>query len=1195
MNNIAITILEKFHILRTHTTLIMQFSLIELRIAKRQAVTWIIFLIIASVVMVTWILNATIDSYLTTDALLNLKSGSISRYETVTNVSILLTAYFILFYIPDYRSRDAKNRIEEVLDSKPTTNFQLIAGRLMGILILGAVLCTVPLLLTYILEYVASLNGNAFFDDTNYLVLVLFTLLEVATILFSWIALIMVVNYAVRSKLITSTLLSFIVFIYWFVLPSVPVDVYDSLSLHSGSVVQSVGDMFQYLGADKVTIKLGWVCLTTSMVFFLSGMDSRHTDIRSRIRYIVISVVLATVGVLLGYGVYWNKTIDDSLLKKWKEVHLSSIDHGGTDIRAIRGVMKIDPGKRMDMNLFVELNGLKNEDGDYWLFTLNPGLLLESVAVDGVPTQKVSFTNGLLRIDIPSTTTRSGTVVLNLNIHGQPDESFGYLHSKIKMGEVTAKTSRVLRNLGDRSYIFDSDVFALMPGVGWLISSGPMLHNDYFSNSSTDFFDIDLEVEVPVGWVVAGPGRMEIENGQENRSIRYRFKPDIAVSALTLVGSKFEKFSTIVDGITFELLVSKDSATSLREMVSLSGPLKEWLRGRLAQMRNFGLEFPFDKLSVVEVPGRLRTYGDGWNMDSTLSAPGVELIRKEAIPFSSLYQMGENLRSVGQLNDSEVGQFLFDSVLAYIQGNTVGLNVFSNVARNFVCFQTIPDGEGYAAVSAIIDELSSMVVLENQKRFSVRDYLHDRENLFQSMTASIVGGVSSTKRFVPSISVWKEILNNSLSDLDYWSDSDAAYYALRHKTRAIASSIIDYYGKGETIAFLAELVRKYRSRSFSAQQFRDTAREVGLDFDNIVGDWLESKTLPGFTLLDKSSVERVNSDVASRRLFRSSFVLNNEEETPGLVKISYYPSADSQDSLKSLMLDPIRIPGFSSQKISVQTDFVPVLVVIEPYLSLNRRELKLILPPPSEAIVSYASEPLVSEIPFKVKFEGSIIVDDLDPTFKIVGEGQFEESDREPWLIDFFVQLFRERFEPELDQGIPLQSEYTLASFQGRWMRVEEPLSVGRYRHTYVQKLGKLVDAQANFSATLPTKGKWVLEYHIPYSVLQPEFGDFLHQVFGISSSTESVLPADHNRVNSDKHQVSTASDGEGSIKNWIYKVSINQGDSDEMIEFDIDTASAGWNTLGSFQLDASKVDVLVDAGSPGVVVADAIKWTLQH
>ena len=75
---------------------------------------------------------------------------------------VLLFAFGIVFLAFDVRTRDVRDRMIEVVDARPVTNFELLAGRLLGTLLpflVPAVLIVLAILFHGWLSTIVS-DGN---------------------------------------------------------------------------------------------------------------------------------------------------------------------------------------------------------------------------------------------------------------------------------------------------------------------------------------------------------------------------------------------------------------------------------------------------------------------------------------------------------------------------------------------------------------------------------------------------------------------------------------------------------------------------------------------------------------------------------------------------------------------------------------------------------------------------------------------------------------------------------------------------------------------------------------------------------------------------------------------------------------------------------------------------------------------------
>ena len=163
---------------------------------------------------------------------------------------------------------------------------------------------------------------------------------------------------------------------------------------------------------------------------------------------------------------------------------------------------------------------------------------------------------------------------------------------------------------------------------------------------SVDYFEVDLKVDLPEGWLAAGPGRRtEMEGGSDAAS--FRFSPPAPVPEVALVASRFESRSMEVEGVTLEVLMNKKHMKNLDVLAETGEKIREWTGDRLREAKEYGLGYPYDAITLVEVPNTLRSYGGGWRLDTAMAPPGMLLMRETGFPtarFDSAFRKPETFK-----------------------------------------------------------------------------------------------------------------------------------------------------------------------------------------------------------------------------------------------------------------------------------------------------------------------------------------------------------------------------------------------------------------------------------------------------------------------------------------------------------------------------------------------------------------------
>jgi hypothetical protein len=411
------------------------------------------------------------------------------------------------------------------------------------------------------------------------------------------------------------------------------------------------------------------------------------------------------------------------------------------------------------------------------------------------------------------------------------------------------------------------------------------------------------------------------------------------------------------------------------------------------------------------------------------------------------------------------------------------------------------------------------------------------QDVVSGQTSSIAEAVMRAASDRPS--VWDRALTVSLNDLDPEADPEQTLHILAVKSPAIARSIIDGLGREKTAALLAALLTRFRGGHFTAADLRQVARDVDADLEPLIGDWLHEVSLPGF-VPSPVTVERLADDAQGNPRYQTRVHVFNGESTPGLLRLRYALGAEGT-APRWDQTEPVRLGGREAMEVGVVTSMPPRELWLQPYLALNRTDVRLTLPRVDQQEPGKLG-PFVGAraSTWRPADTMDVTVDDLDPGFSVQAD-QAQTGIRLASAFNVFGAA------SELDGGLP---EFSAPAGTGRpsqWSRLVAPLGWGKYRRTVAAVQNGSGTRRAVFTASLPRAGRWRLAYHLPAGVL-PSLG--------------------------------------------TYDLTLRAGDTARALEFDGAAAEGGWNTLGEFDVPAGEVRLEVSDRSSGrLVVADAVRW----
>ncbi len=1164
--------------------------LAEMRSCRRLTRTWVFISIAGIATLSQWIFLLDHYDFL---ALSSPIYGLIGPRYTVVQMGSTMLLWFsigMLFLTFDMRIRDTRDRISEVLDSRPVSDFGLICGRLFGIVLFLAIPSVLIVSIMYGYGMLAEAFDFGLGTEIESVSALSFMVWDVVPNLLLWGSVCVLLARLLRFRVLVVVAIGLLMLVVYALSIVLPVSVTSVLSTHTGASVYPSELAPTFVTSSILANRALMLMCAVGCLSFAALLQPRVQDAKT-FAFLLGRGLAAALVVVGGTQslIYRGAESNEIQAIIWALVHKEHQFHTFTDIQDISGSVEIKPGRSILLDLTMTLDTSGDSYGEQWLFSLNPGYRIEEISIDGNPTENFEFGDGLLVVprEMASTPPKLGIVA-----RGKPDERFAYLDSSLDWKSLGGIGGKRLFLLGQTSYVFHPRFVALMPGISWIPTSGSAYGSSRWESRSRDFFQIDIEVTVPKGWLVATSGS---RNALPSSTLsKFRFTTSHAVPDLALIASQFEKRSMTIDGVEYELLVNGKHTKNL-QVFDGSGPvLREWISNRAEDLKASGLRYPYPRLSIVEVPVSLRTYGGGWRMDSVYSAPGLQMIRESGFPvapFEGFYQWLRNYHEREGRGESETHKYMLDRVAAFFANDLHGGDPLIGIVRNLVDHQTSPTGNGATALRFMVNELAQRLTTGSESYFSVHTALArgTAVDTRHRTTSSIHFGSERTERgwanwrkeYAERPESWELVERTPLSEIDFTADPVRAYHALLIKSQRVANAIVDTYGEEQVARFLSELVIRYRGRSYTDEDFRQTALDVGIDIEAVVGDWLNTLGLPGFTA-ENLKIERLANDDSNEAVYQTTFTLGNGEPIPGVVEISYQTeSGDYFAPYDIFALRSVIVQGNSAVRIAFQSTKPPRIVWIEPQLSLNREPIRLDVPeqddlePTDLPLLPYttrvAREPNVSD---------AIIVDDLDEGFSIEPSSFPFESSR----LSQFVRRAAAVPQLEFDRGLPVHktsinllenrfnplfgriSRMNLTTTLDWWYRTNEPTSYGKYRKTYAAIFGTLGQSRAIFTAALPSSGIWKLEFHVPIAMRS----EIAH---GSMRYPDSFGRPDPFYLGTHTFQVT--------------------GDDFETeIEFDADSSSPGWNELGNFELNDSQIDVVLTSVTWGLAVADAIRWS---
>ena len=1049
---------------------------------------------------------------------------------------LLVGVTFIAF---DFRDADVRAHIAGALDAKPATNLALIIGRLAGTIAVVAIPVVVTIGILQLAGWSARRADYWMGDMIEPFSLVGFVLVDVLPALVFWCAFVMLLSAVLRNRIVVLIAAVTTLAVQVWLVHKTPAYAVPALSLVF-YVGRLASDLVPSMADLETLVHRGWLLLMAAGFCVIAAAIYPRLESGSFVTWLIVGLSLTTLAVA---GIATTATWTDRNVRQrdaWLAVHHTAGKDliVRPDIQELSGHVRIDPGRTLEID--IELYFAAPGDLHALVFSLNPGMRIESLRLNG---HQAVFTHEAGLLTVHPTETLTGTRGrLALEATGVPDPDFGYLGSVVDWRRRT--TTNLIRYLGTEASLFHSKYVALTPAVHWLPTAGVNVG----SQREPDLFRLDIVVEAPTGWLIAGPGRQP-----QPGTNPARFAPMHEVRDVGLYAARFDRHAVTLHGVELELLVSPVHMPNLSYFAPARDAIVEHLSDLLADLQRRGLQYEDRVLSLVEVPSVLRTYGGGWRL-SPFRSPGVVLLREERLPlarFGLMLPSGAN---------PELDRVLrLQNLFIYLSGGFGAENIFRSFAGTLVAGMAM-EGDGADAFDHILGELATRSLFawaSNPYGFSAHAFDTEAHwgSSFQDLVAAISTGhfghmVQQAHRDSVSPQLWPDVAGYSLAELASLEPRRGTS-ALFLKGASLAQSIVDTLGVEGTQEFLGRL--RDLEYPIGADTFIALADQTSAVVGTAVEQAWRQPGLPGFIASPVDVVRLGNVGSGQPEAYQITVHVRNEEAVSGAVRLDYneYDAA----------MDPVWVSGGSAVEIGIVVSQRPNQLWLIPYLSLNRQALRLTLPREAELRAALNNPRFVGARPssWRVPVSDDIVVDDLSAGFSTRNDGRHGSV----WGIS------------AVWKSPPADSQERLPDVErekGEWVRRSVPGSWGRYRHTVAQARSGNGEHRAVFEANLAA-GRWRLDYHLPPRRIPPSSdGRVGRSTFPILGSTDvdivPVLPitgaSDHPQSPVPKRHV----------------------------KFDGASAHAGWNTLGEFDLRSGGVRVEISNLTDGqAVIADAIRW----
>lgn len=1012
--------------------------------------------------------------------------------ERIPNELYKLLILAVIFSVFDSRTRDGRVYILDSLQVHPYSNLSEVAARTLAPAIVVWFVFISSLVFLQLVGFTLNIMGIPFAGTIEPISLVWLAFVDVFPLLFFWSACTVLISCWFKP-IFSLILVAILILLESVVLSTLSIDLHSVITPIT-TTSNLVSDIVTSVPSVKVLfMRICSILGTVVIVLLASLVISRRDSCRFLPRCICllsVGVISLTVVTILIMDVLSSKSDQE----RWTNAHHAMYDEARLSLTNVSGVMRVSPPKPLYIDF--EL-GVKNETEstlDLALFSLNPAMKIEQLAWNGNEIE-YDFEHGLLSFDIPGEGIKaSDTAVLYIRASGIPSDNFAYLDTFHEHDSSYNRLEIADAILGSDSYVFDPAFVLLTPSIRWFPMPGANLSERFRAAGIVDYFMVDIKVVTPnAGWTLVG-GTNLLREGNESRTFRYA--PPVPLPTFALIASDFHREAIELEGLNLELFVHRKHTRNLVTFASSKEPIVDYLRHVVGTLKEAEIELALKSYALVEVPRTYRVIGDGWMLPSTLSFPGIVLMRESGFPTTNFEHLLDLYGDQDSFLESSP-ELLFAILERYFTYDFAGGNVFSNAAKQPWMYSIHTKGRGSESLDRITQFAMNRLFSERQDWWSAYSTLarmdswnftirQNWRSILESFTSRAGDSLGQRYRFVEVIEenlasrseTWELLENQIIADYDLKSTPRVSMDALNAQSHRLVQLLFGENDKKLLYQLLSRLQSKYRYDSYSWEDFREEAHGLGIRNIDLMWEWIDTEGLAGFLFSNRLESALLVDD-STRDIYEASLVVSNDQTKSGIFALLY--PYDKDDSGVFVWSDPeiVRMEGKSSARFHVYGNYPIERVYINPVLSLNRQPT-LILGTRDASKFPIHEERKAFRIDLEFEPENNaenrVVVDDLDDGFRI--EQDFATSGA---IGSVSWSSWGERIETSsFDYGLPVRIGRDIIPLN-IWTREYSDGSWGRYRKTHARVFPRKEFSRASFQAELPGSGVWQLDYHLPW------------------------------------------------------------------------------------------------------------------
>jgi ABC-type transport system involved in multi-copper enzyme maturation permease subunit len=788
------------------------------------------------------------------------------------NLLILNVAQAVIavFLASDFLKRDKKLDTTEVIYMRSMTNGEYVIGKTLGNIQVFMILNIAVLIMALVFNAISADTSIPWISYLIYLLLISIpTLVYIMGLSFLLMSLI-------RNQAVTFVIILGYIGITLFLVQGAYYYVFDYMAFNIPllkSEITGFGNLDLILGHRGI-----YFCLGSGFIFLTIFLLKRLPQSESMTWLsVVLSILFVTSGGFLA----------------WKHIHrFSENDRIRTSAVELNNLYSLKPVAdivKHDIRLshledFIDVNSSMRvvnntpEAIDSLVFSLNPGLEIREASVGGRDT-KAERNQHLVVFPLSEPMSPSDSLDVEIRYSGTILEAYCYLD--IDNEKQREKYGEFVINVDKRYAFITPDYVLLTPEANWYPVAGPTFSNKRFGWNRTFFTEFSLQAETDTAL-------QAISQGELNKMAPgvFVFKNDNPLTQISLAIGKYESKKLEAGGIEFAIW-----HISGHDFFSSSLPeIRDTIPALIAEkfrdfQRTYNLDYPFRRLSIVEVPAQFKSFERTWSFQQEYLQPEQVFLQEKGFLLRDM-DIRISMKRDKRWSEKE-GQGLTDKEYQ--------IRALSNIIGNFIREGGRPNIRFRAGQVTVASETANPYFLFPQLyhfsnhirsfRWPVIDLV--LEAYFKSQSSDMR---SSWMRDMSGLSE-DEMANIALQDhsfeelLGIREQQKLVDNLIKLKGSFLFTMIQSKAGESEFTGFLRSVLKanQFGVLAFDSLDYL-IVKEFGIAITPFMDNWFKDKKLPGFLI---SPIVAVNTKSEDQIRTMVSFSASNTSDADGVIKLTF--------------------------------------------------------------------------------------------------------------------------------------------------------------------------------------------------------------------------------------------------------------------------------------------------------------------